>query len=652
MKTKNLSLGQYMGGKYFYRNWILQHLPKKNFSCFTEVFGGMAHVLFALPERLCRVEVYNDKWDDLVNMFEQLRDNSKALIKELKLYPYSRSVFNDFAKKFKTRDFRDDLERAVVVLYLNKSSFNGKFGQYFRTSNTRDMAMTLKNKISQLDSLSERVRDVVIEKLDFREVIKKYDGPNTIFYCMPEKEKILLNNFKIKELNQLTEGEKLASGTTIQKVFRRQTKNEDIYKIKFIGGGNLFPIKTSSSHKFLIKRDDKYEYISSSELRIKDFLVINTNNEIKNFLPPYNNIIIKKGRRKNTKFTSDYKKFCELLGYFAAEGHYVNKRDGIGFSFHTKEVQFHNDVKKLMKDIFSVDKCTETHNQSPNCLQLLFSSRDVYNYMKDIVIKKPTLRFADWVMKLDPKYQINILYTWLNGDGQINFDDSIQKNTKFTRTGIRNRWKILGTTISYELAMQMYHIALRCKLHPCLKYRKNKKSTNLIYDVYFTTLYDVKRLLNIDDLEGRICKRRKWEGDNLLTPITKIDKIKYTGTMIDISCDSPNIYYMSTGVHTHNCDPPYINTEHYYTPNFTEDDHIDLSKLLNSIEGYAMLSYYELPILDKLYPTDVWDRQYKEGVKHATNYKDGKKRDRSVELLLLNYKSKREYKRTKLNKLL
>lgn len=185
MKTRNLSVGQYMGGKFFYRNWILQYLPKKKFRCFNEIFGGMAHVLFGLPERLCTVEVYNDKWDDLVNMFEQLRDNSKAFSKEMKLYPYSRTIFNKFAKKFKTRDFKDDLERAVVILYLNKTSFNGKFGEYFRTSNIRDTAVTLKNKVSQIEDITDRLRDIVIENMDFRDIIKKYDGCDTVFYCDP-----------------------------------------------------------------------------------------------------------------------------------------------------------------------------------------------------------------------------------------------------------------------------------------------------------------------------------------------------------------------------------------------------------------------------------------------------------------------------------
>ncbi len=184
MRNKNLSLGGYMGGKFFYRNWILQHLPKKHFLCFAEVFGGVGHVLFALPERLCEVEVYNDKWDDLVNLFQQLRNNSKALIKELKLYPYSRTVFYDFVKKFKARDFRDDQERAVILFYLISTSFNGRLSD-LSLSKKRGNATILKHKISQLGGITERLQDVVIENMDFRKLIEKYDGPDTVFYCDP-----------------------------------------------------------------------------------------------------------------------------------------------------------------------------------------------------------------------------------------------------------------------------------------------------------------------------------------------------------------------------------------------------------------------------------------------------------------------------------
>ncbi|MGG1598498.1 DNA adenine methylase [Paenibacillus naphthalenovorans] len=80
-------------------------------------------------------------------------------------------------------------------------------------------------------------------------------------------------------------------------------------------------------------------------------------------------------------------------------------------------------------------------------------------------------------------------------------------------------------------------------------------------------------------------------------------------------------------------DPPYIGREQYYAGNFSEQDHRDLAELLNSIKGKAIISYYDDPLLDELYPN--WNREYFDAYKqvvggHGENC-------RAEELLLMNY---------------
>lgn len=59
-------------------------------------------------------------------------------------------------------------------------------------------------------------------------------------------------------------------------------------------------------------------------------------------------------------------------------------------------------------------------------------------------------------------------------------------------------------------------------------------------------------------------------------------------------------------------DPPYIGSENYYavddTPPFTSDDHVMLAELLNKTPAKVVLSYYEHPWLDELYPAEKWRR--------------------------------------------
>lgn len=48
-------------------------------------------------------------------------------------------------------------------------------------------------------------------------------------------------------------------------------------------------------------------------------------------------------------------------------------------------------------------------------------------------------------------------------------------------------------------------------------------------------------------------------------------------------------------------DPPYIGREKYYAGGFTEQDHIELAELLNNCKAKVMISYYDDPLLKKLY---------------------------------------------------
>lgn len=177
---------QYMGGKSYIKDWIISVFPKHK--CYVEVFGGGASVLIA--KKPSKVEVYNDIWGDVVNLFTQVRDNLEEMKRYLLLSMYSRQVFNEFLTKYKKRSFRDDVERAAITFYLLNVSMNGLMTDFSTTSTNsstkKNKAKTYFRKIySTIDKVAERFRNVVIENLDFRDVIEKYDTDGTLFYCDP-----------------------------------------------------------------------------------------------------------------------------------------------------------------------------------------------------------------------------------------------------------------------------------------------------------------------------------------------------------------------------------------------------------------------------------------------------------------------------------
>jgi len=84
-------------------------------------------------------------------------------------------------------------------------------------------------------------------------------------------------------------------------------------------------------------------------------------------------------------------------------------------------------------------------------------------------------------------------------------------------------------------------------------------------------------------------------------------------------------------------DPPYYNTEKYYSNHdFGLDDHERLSKILKNINGKFAMSYYYFPQLEEWFPKDKYNWVSREFPKSSSASK-GKNQSIGVELLIMNY---------------
>jgi len=172
---------RYQGGKSKIADWIISTFPKH--ICYVEVFGGGASVLLA-KER-SKVEVFNDLYEDIVVFFRVLRDKPDELKKYLTYLPFSRVEHERFQKALLAGKIESDIERAVAVFFLTCSSFSGQISSSFSPAKARGHARDYSKKVGNLELFADRFRGVVIENLDFKDCIKKYDSPETLFYCDP-----------------------------------------------------------------------------------------------------------------------------------------------------------------------------------------------------------------------------------------------------------------------------------------------------------------------------------------------------------------------------------------------------------------------------------------------------------------------------------
>jgi DNA adenine methylase len=181
---------RWYGGKYTHLSWLLPLLPRTKHFC--EPFAGSGVVL--LNREPSPIETLNDIDGDIVNFFRILREKPEELIRRLYLTPFSYEEFKR-ACELKREENISDVERArlffiraeQVRIGLAQEATPGRWA-WCKLTSRRGMAGAVSrwlSKIDNLEDLVDRLRRVQIENKPAIEVIKKYDSPETLFYCDP-----------------------------------------------------------------------------------------------------------------------------------------------------------------------------------------------------------------------------------------------------------------------------------------------------------------------------------------------------------------------------------------------------------------------------------------------------------------------------------
>lgn len=178
---------RYHGGKWKLAPWIISHFPKHKI--YTEVYGGGGSVL--MQKKRSYAEVYNDKWDKVVNVFNVLRDTEKSeqLEKLLRLTPFSRTEFTD------TDNIQNEneIETARKTIFRSFAGFgsaatNDNYSTGFRCNSNRSgstPAHDWANYPNMISKFTNRLKGVVIENRNAIDVLKQHDGLETLHYVDP-----------------------------------------------------------------------------------------------------------------------------------------------------------------------------------------------------------------------------------------------------------------------------------------------------------------------------------------------------------------------------------------------------------------------------------------------------------------------------------
>ena len=127
-------------------------------------------------------EVLNDKDQRIINFYQQLRDNGQELCDKLALTLYSEAEH----KRAKDLDCEDKLEAARRYYINSQQSFSNQLNRgWGRNVYNCNSAAAWANKVNKLPEYIDRMAGVHIACDDALKIIKRWDSPQTFFYCDP-----------------------------------------------------------------------------------------------------------------------------------------------------------------------------------------------------------------------------------------------------------------------------------------------------------------------------------------------------------------------------------------------------------------------------------------------------------------------------------
>jgi len=173
----------YIGGKRLLAAKIINRINAVPHTTYAEPFVGMGGV-FLRRDKMPSAEVINDLSGDVANFFRILQRHYAHFMEMLKFQLTSRREF----ERLRAADpcTLTDLERAARFLYLQRAAFGGqRTGQCFGVEVKSSARFNVVKLGPLLEDLHERLSGVIIENLDYRAFITRYDRDTTLFYLDP-----------------------------------------------------------------------------------------------------------------------------------------------------------------------------------------------------------------------------------------------------------------------------------------------------------------------------------------------------------------------------------------------------------------------------------------------------------------------------------
>ncbi len=337
-----------------------------------------------------------------------------------------------------------------------------------------------------------------------------------------------------------------------------------IAKIK-LWGDSINEIEVTEDHPFLyVDRERKKERNRSWAIRWNmpryfkkgDYLVLPINKKI--FSKDYHKMDIKKYHGKKNGFQSirkqipSSKEFFKLAGYYLAEGsisggHYLN------FSFGSHEREHIEEVKRLLKKVFDIEKTLEMHHKINNGTSVVVCSTELCRIFEQFGKKANLKEIPQWMITEHPDKQKELINSYFIGDGNY--------YNKKTNSGFKEVFRI--NSVSEKLIVQCRDILLRLGIVCFINKRdRSKENRQTMYTLGITGEW-MKKFgdivgININTKINNKKRATKFfvNEDFAFYPIKEIQLIDVKNEPVYNFSVEDNETYTVGGVAVHNCSSP------------------------------------------------------------------------------------------------
>lgn len=227
-----------------------------------------------------------------------------------------------------------------------------------------------------------------------------------------------------------------------------------------------------------------------------------------------------------------------LMGYYIAEG-YVHRRE-INFTFNSKEIEFLNDVERIMAQTFDLNGTKSTKR---NATTITFYSAPLARlFLEWFGHKSYNKKLPHFVMLLPVQKQTELIKGLWRGDGWIS-TEQLRGNFKTTSKVLREQLKIL---------------LLRQGIVPTVSVNKAKGIHKESHSIQIVNDRDFAVLCKI--LDKKITSKNHVGKppssivlpDYVLIPVREIESFDYDGPVYNLEVDDVNSYVSENAI-LHNC---------------------------------------------------------------------------------------------------